>query len=218
PDVASNHDLCYARSKDGGITWEKSTGEKYHLPITAATAEIACHIAQNSELINQTSMFADASGNPYIATYWRDRNDLVPQYHLVCKRGLTWQLYDPGFRKTDFSLSGAGTKQVPVSRPQVIAWTSGNRQIVGIIFRDAERNNRPSIAICTDLEKAKWKVTDFDQNSLGSWEPTYDTELWKTKSELHLFLQKTEQVDAEGQSDLPPQMVRVLEWKPVSKN
>jgi hypothetical protein len=29
PDVASNHDMCYACSKDGGATWQKSTGEKY---------------------------------------------------------------------------------------------------------------------------------------------------------------------------------------------
>src|SRR5688572_27500922 len=36
PDVASNHDLCYARSDDGGISWSDSKGEKYKLPITAA--------------------------------------------------------------------------------------------------------------------------------------------------------------------------------------
>lgn len=39
PDVASNHDMAYARSKDGGKTWERSTGEKYHLPIVADEAE-----------------------------------------------------------------------------------------------------------------------------------------------------------------------------------
>ena len=41
PDVASNHDMAYARSRDGGLTWEKSSGERYTLPITAATAEPA---------------------------------------------------------------------------------------------------------------------------------------------------------------------------------
>ena len=66
PDVASNHDLCYARSKDGGVTWENSRGKKYQLPINATTAEYAWHIPQNSELINQTSMSADKSGNPII--------------------------------------------------------------------------------------------------------------------------------------------------------
>ena len=79
PDVASNHDLAYARSRDGGRTWEQSNGQPYRLPITAASAEYAARIAQNSELINQTSMAADSRGNPYIASYWRDAASLVPQ-------------------------------------------------------------------------------------------------------------------------------------------
>jgi hypothetical protein len=70
-DVATNHDLCYARSMDGGKTWRKSSGEKYSLPITAASAEYAVRIPQRSELINQTSMATDALGHPYIASYWR---------------------------------------------------------------------------------------------------------------------------------------------------
>jgi len=49
---------------------------------------------------------------------------------------------------------------------------------------------------------------------VGSWEPSYDTELWKQKHILHLFVQKTDQADAEGKSDMIPQMVQVLEWKP----
>ena len=52
--VETNHDMCYARSRDGGKTWEKSNGERYELPITAANAEYAWRIPQNSELINQT--------------------------------------------------------------------------------------------------------------------------------------------------------------------
>ncbi|WP_350340112.1 BNR repeat-containing protein [Paraflavitalea speifideaquila] len=33
PDVASNHDLAYARSTDGGITWEKLSGENTGCPL-----------------------------------------------------------------------------------------------------------------------------------------------------------------------------------------
>ena len=62
--VETNHDLCYARSFDNGVTWYQSNGEKYQLPITASNAEYACRIPQNSELINQTSMSADADGKP----------------------------------------------------------------------------------------------------------------------------------------------------------
>ena len=44
PDVATNHDLCYAKSTDGGKSWQQSTGEKYQLPFTAKSAEyVTCY-------------------------------------------------------------------------------------------------------------------------------------------------------------------------------
>ena len=218
PDVASNHDLCYAFSKDGGLTWKKSSGENYTLPIKASTAEYAIHISQKSELINQTSMFADVDGHPYIATYWREENSTIPQYHLVYKTYNGWQKQILDFRKTAFSLSGAGTKRIPISRPQIIAWKNGNNLAAALIFRDEERGNKVSVAVNQNIEKQKWTIIDLSSKSVGSWEPTYDTDLWKEKRLLHLFLQNVEQVDGEGQSKLPPQMIEVLEWNPKKNN
>lgn len=214
PDVASNHDLCYARSDDGGISWSNSKGEQYKLPITAATAEYAWRIPQSSELINQASMFADAAGNPYIATYWRDAGDSVPQYRIVYKLNNEWQEQDLAFRKTPFSLSGGGTKKIPISRPQVIAWKKGRKTGAVLFFRDAERGSKVSVAVCKDIKKGKWKVKDLFDESVGSWEPSYDTELWKDKKIINLFVQHVEQADAEGTTGIAPQMVKVLEWKP----
>ena len=210
PDVASNHDMCYAKSNDGGLTWEKSSGEKYNLPINAESAEYACRILQKSELINQTSMCADENGNPYIATYWRDKKDSVPQYHLIYKKAGDWEVSNLGFRKTVFTLSGGGTKRIPVSRPQVIAWQN---KIV-FIFRDQERANKISLATKEIFIKAKWKVFDIFNDNLGSWEPSFDTQLWKEKKILNLFVQKVEQADAEGITNAPPQMIKIVEWKP----
>jgi hypothetical protein len=216
PDVASNHDLCYARSSDGGKTWERSDGKKYFLPITESTAEVAWAVPQNSELINQTSMFADDAGRPYISTYWRSSRSTIPQFRLVFKTD-NWQAQDLGFRSTAFSLSGAGTKRIPISRPQVIAWKSGDQLSAAMIFRDEERGNKISIAVCKNLQLAKWEVKDLSQSSVGSWEPTYDTELWKSRQQLHLFVQNVQQLDGEGKANLPPEMVQVLEWDPKSK-
>ena len=214
PDVASNHDLCYAYSKDGGLTWKKSSGEKYTLPIKVSTAEYAIHISQKSELINQTSMFADVDGYPYIATYWREENSTIPQYHLVYKTHNGWQKEIMDFRKTAFSLSGAGTKKIPISRPQIIAWRNGKKLAAALIFRDEERGNKVSGAINKNLGKDRWSIIDLSSASVGSWEPTYDTELWKEKHLLHLFLQNVEQADAEGNATIPAQIIGVLEWNP----
>lgn len=207
PDVATNHDMCYARSTDGGKSWEKSTGEKYTLPINAATAEYIYPIAQRSELINQTSMFADDKGRPFVATYWRDPDSDIPQYRLIYNLDGTWKSQNLGFRETSFSLSGVGTKRIPISRPQVIsAWKNG----AVIIFRDEERGNRVSLAINKNLRRNKWKITDVLPDNVGSWEPSFDTELWKEKQILSLFVQRTEQADLEGRTETPPQKVKVV--------
>lgn len=212
-DVASNHDMAYARSKDGGQTWEKSTGEKYGLPITLATAECVRKIPQQSELINQTSMFADEQGRPFIATYWREPGETVPQYQVIYHDGARWQTANLGFRKTPFSLSGVGTKSIPVSRPQILAWENKGKLAMALIFRDQERGEKVSVAINTDLKQAKWEVRDLTSESVGSWEPSYDTELWKNKGILNLYIQKVVQVDGEGKAEVGPTPVQVLSYQ-----
>ena len=214
PDVASNHDLCYAKSLDGGKTWQNSKSENYQLPITAANAEYALKIPQYSELINQTSMTVDEKGNPLIATYWRDQGDKIPQYHIVYQDNKAWKVIKLDFRKTPFSLSGGGTKKIPISRPQVIAWKAGKTSAVALIFRDIERGNKVSLAVCKDIRSAKWTYKDLTNDSVGDWEPTFDTELWKDKKQLSLFVQKVEQVDGEGKANNLPTKIQVLNWIP----
>ena len=205
-DVASNHDLCYAVSKDGGLSWGKSTGEKYNLPITAATAEYACVIPQESELINQTSMYV-LDGIPIIASYWREPASLIPQYHIVYLENGKWEQKQPFERQRAFSLSGTGTKQIPISRPQVIAWKKGTKSNVAMFFRDEERGSKVSVSVNKNFPEAGWVTMDLNASSVGSWEPTYDTELWKSKKQLNLFVQNVTQVDGEGRSSSPPQMI-----------
>jgi len=218
PDVASNHDLCYAKSLDGGITWQKSTGEKYSLPIIESNAEYALKIPQKSELINQTSMYADEKGKVFIAGYWRDIPSEIPQYHLVFNDGNGWKVNKLSFRKTAFSLSGGGTKKIPISRPQIIVWPNDKKYAAGILFRDAERGSKASIAINQDIETNKWQLEDLTNESVGDWEPSYDTELWKDKNMLNLYLQNVTQVDGEGKAESKPTAVKVLQWQPKFKN
>ena len=213
PDVASNHDMCYAKSMDGGITWLNSKNEKYTLPINAATAEYVCHIPPKSELINQTSMYADEDGNPFIASYWKDKGDSIPQYHVIYNTNKQWAVINTGFRKTGFSLSGAGTKRIPISRPQIIAFEKDNASAVIIIFRDEERGSRVTAAVNNNINFNNWQLKDLTSSSVGSWEPSYDTELWKRKNQLHLFVQYTDQKDGEGKANIAPQAVQVLEVK-----
>jgi hypothetical protein len=217
PDVASNHDLCYARSADGGKTWQRSTGEIYRLPITAATAEYACRIPQHSELINQTSMSADEQGNPCIATYWKAAGSAVPQYFLVYQDKGQWQTQQVTRRHTPFSLSGAGTKKIPVSRPQVMLQTRGKHTAAFLVFRDEERGSRVSLAYSADMRSGNWNIQELTTGAYGQWEPSYDTNLWQSRNQLHLFVQQVAQGDGEKIEKQAPTTVNVLEWQPGKK-
>jgi hypothetical protein len=216
PDVASNHDIAYARSRDGGHTWETSTGQRYTLPITAATAEYAIHIPQHSGLINQTSMCADNTGNPYIATYWRPANSPIPQYHIVYKDATGWHSIQVSKRTTPFLLGGAGTKRIPLSRPQVLQKDSQ----LFLLYRDEEQDNKITLATChisgLILPEAAgpWTLQNLSTESYANWEPTYDQQLWSTKHELDLFVQRVGQGDGETLENLPAQLISVLEWNP----
>jgi hypothetical protein len=214
--VETNHDMCYAKSEDGGKTWKTSAGKPYALPINATSAEYACLIPQNSELINQTTMTADNDGNPYIATYYSEKGSSIPQYHIVYHDRESWKVSNLDFRKTAFSLKGGGTKRIPISRPQLVSERRGEKITLKLFFRDEERGSKVSMASCSDLESGKWAISDLTDFSVGSWEPSFDTELWRTKKRLHLFVEYTEQADGEGKSNIEPQMVYVLDVKNIN--
>lgn len=212
-DVATNHDMAYARSHDGGVSWQKTNGDAYTLPLNASNAEYAWRIPQNSELINQTSMAADEEGNPYIATYWRDQESNVPQFRVIRYAAGQWESFNPGFRRIGFSLSGGGTKSIPISRPQIFVKGKGDKTEVHLLFRDAERGSKVSIASSQSLNLNKWIVSDIYQQNVGAWEPSFDTELWRTGKKLNVFVQKVIQVDGEGVAQATPEMVYVLDVK-----
>jgi hypothetical protein len=203
-DVSTNHDICYAFSPDGGKTWQKSTGEKYTLPITKATAEHAWEVPHNSSLINQTAMTVDDQGNPFIATYWDDNG--IPQYKVVYLSKGKWNLITTNFHKKTFSLGGGGTKRIPISRPEIFV----NKSMLYLLFRDEERDNKITLGY-TNLENKKWEIKDLSRFTVGQWEPNFDKELWKDKKQLHVFSQNVSQADGEGLAKVDPQMVEVLE-------
>ncbi len=209
PDVASNHDICYARSFDGGHTWVKSTRERYTLPIASDNADVVWKVPPKSELINQTSMATDDKGRPYIATYWREPESSVPQFRVVYFRDRRWLMSQVSNRKTAFSLSGGGTKRIPISRPQIAV--DGHH--IYVIFRDDERGNRPSVAITDNIGRG-WRTIDLAERDLGMWEPSFDLNLWNRRKVLDLFVQRVGQGDGEKLEDLAPQLISILEWRP----
>jgi len=155
-------------------------------------------------------MATDIYGNPHIVTYWRPAGTQIPQYHLVYFDGKVWRSSQVSKRTTPFTLSGGGTKRIPISRPQIVI----DKKNVMVILRDAERGNRVSIATTSDPAKNNWQISDLTNEDLGMWEPTLDHRLWNRSKQLHIFVQKVGQSDGEGLEDLAQKMISILEWKP----
>jgi hypothetical protein len=158
-------------------------------------------------------MTTDCAGNPFIATYWRDADSEIPQYRIIYNINGEWRTNNAGFRTTAFSLSGGGTKSIPVSRPQILVKGKGENAKVTLIFRDSERDSKVSKATCSNLQKNLWEISDLTDFSVNAWEPSYDTELWRNRGKLHLFVQKVTQVDGEGVAASQPEKCYILNVK-----
>ncbi|HEY0864568.1 MAG TPA: glycosyl hydrolase 115 family protein [Lacunisphaera sp.] len=212
PDVATNHDLCYAKSADGGVTWTTSTGARLALPLTAANAEYALKIPPDSRLMNPPSLTTDAAGRPCIASYWAAAGSDVPQFHVVRHDGQAWTVTQVTSRTTPFELRGGGTKRPPISRAAIVA----GEKSFHLVYRDDERGGR-IVAVSTDnLAQPLWRTRELTTASVGAWEPSLDAEQWTRQGEIHLLVQAVEQQDGNDRvpKSVPPTPISTLVWKP----
>ena len=211
PDVRSNYNMCYAKSGDGGTTWADSKGNIYTLPIVESNAEVAKKIPQNSNLINQTSMVADSKGNPFIATYFKEKGDDCTQFHVIYQRKGEWKSSVATQRTLDFELGGVGSRSIPISRPQLLLTEKGAKKALFLVYRDEEVANHIVLSKTKVGRKFKWKSNIISPFPVDRWEPSYDTELMRSQNKLHLFFQKVGQGQGETSVNMEPQIVGVLE-------
>jgi rhamnogalacturonyl hydrolase YesR len=217
PDVATNHDLCYARSTDGGETWTKSDGSALTVPITAATAEYATRIPEQSSLMNPPSIATDSDGAPYITTYWTPEGSQIPQFHLVRLADGAWSVSQITNRTSPFTLQGAATKRPPISRGVFFTHKPWRRpQPAFLVYRDDERGGKAAIVSCADLAQPEWRTRDLTAESLGAWEPALDPTQWERMRQLHLLVQPVDQRDGDDSrpSDAAPTQIASLIWSP----
>jgi len=210
-DVETNHDVCFAKSSDG-LHWVTSEGVSYELPLNIRNSEIVWPISQKSNLINQTSMTVDRNGNSYIATYWSDSIESVPQYRILSNVGGAWHSIPITERTVNFSLAGIGTKRIPIARPRIVVDDCGR---AFFIFRDIERREVVSLAYCNDISNPNWRIVNLTNYSVESWEPTIDMDRWKRENILDIYVQRSYQGDGETTVDVKEQDAYVIEvlWK-----
>ncbi len=227
PAYQSNHDLFYAQSPDGGVTWQRSDNTPYTLPIcqyginetgtTNSVPEKVVSIPQNYSLINQAGMCLDRNNDPVIATWWAPgtvTNNYRRQYMVAFpdSNGV-WQLRQVSNRTND----PTGTIQQDsaardLGRPVVVA-DRDNRIIV--LYRDNFGSNGLTVAhslpYAVDPLRTNWTTIDLTWDNLGSYEPVIDLPRWERDNVLSILYQP-----ASGLGYTPPantaSQVAVVEW------
>ncbi len=206
PDAATNHDIYYARSRDGGQTWENSAGAPLAMPITVQSNAMVFAIAKGQNLINSCSLATDAQGRPHIA-YYCNGPDGVPQYFHLWFDGRAWSAQQVSQRKRAFTLGGTGTLQIPISRPEIAVSRNGTAYL---ITRDQEFGGGLRLYAARP-PYSQWQAMDVLFEQLGEWEPTYDLARWQRDGVLSLFVLPVHQGNNERVTEYPPQMAKALE-------
>lgn len=217
PDVATNHDLAYATSTDGGATWTRSDGTKLPLPITAANAEYAHRIPSQRNLMNPPSIDTDGAGRPFICSYWSVDEKAAPRFNIVRLTPAGWTLIPGPTRERPFTLAGTGTKRPPISRAALVVDTTWDRLGLHLIYRDDDRGSQIMLASSAGHEGGEWRIRELHSQSVGGWEPSLDPVAWRRLNQAHLLVQSAEQRDGDDAkaAAAPAAPIGSLIWSPA---
>ena len=125
PDCATNHDLCYARSKDL-VRWETSAGRPLSLPITLATAEVVDPVPPGGGMINgNTKLGFDAESRPVISYHKFDAQGKTQLYNARREDG-GWRIYQTSDWDYRWEFQGGGTIRFEIGFGPVVTGPDGS--------------------------------------------------------------------------------------------
>lgn len=197
PDVASNHDIAYAFSPDGGRSWRSIDRQDRSVPFTAAHSPYAVRIDTHRNLMNSPWVAADWRGRPYIASYWSELAGGSPQFRVLRHDGARWRTDRITERSGAFTLAGAATRRPPISRGVLLVEGWNERPSAHLIYRDDDRGGRAILLSTSSVGSGKWLERELTRDSLGAWEPVIDPVQWDRLQQFHLLVQSVSQRDGD---------------------
>lgn len=228
----TNNQFAFARSADGGLTWNRADGTAYTLPISRSgesgdPATAAGHILaipEGSSLINQAGMCLDRAGQPVIGSWWAPETaagNFRRQYMVAFRHDHgtpstaddTWETRAVSNRTSNPTTTKYSETYVrDLGRPIVVC-DDDDRIIMA--YRDDEGSNGitivHSLPKAADPDRLVWITFDLTTANLGNYEPTIDHELWERERQLHFLYQASQ-----GEGYTPPantaDRIAVLEW------
>lgn len=240
----TNNHFSFARSPDAGVTWQRSDGTPYSLPISrdaesgveATRAERIVSIPEGSSLINQASMCLDRAGNPVIASWWAPgtaAGDYRRQYMVVFRHADgSWQTRPVSHRNLDPTTTRYSETYVrDLGRPIVV---DDDADRVIVVYRDNDdlKDDRlatdpdgaqsadngltvvHSLPLAADPDRLVWIQFDLTRDNLGNYEPIIDNELWDRDRQLHFLYQPATGLGYTAPANTASR-ISVLEWDTV---
>ncbi|ELZ05967.1 BNR repeat-containing protein [Natrialba asiatica] len=184
-NVQTNVDLSYARSTDGGETWERSDGTPYSLPITAEDAEVVDPIEPGSNFINQGwAGYDPRTGAPHVAYYRDDENGHTQVFHAFLDEGDggddgdgsdggKWVTEPATNRTTDIDLGGPGVVASPIGRMGIVVDDDGD---VHILTRDFVHGSWP---LLVEKQDGAWQTSVLYKRNVTWSDVHIDPARWR---------------------------------------
>ncbi len=207
--LINNINIDYAKSFDSGLNWATSKNQPYKLPITPSNTETVWPVSPGSNLINQTSMALDSKGYPHIVFYANDSEE-VPQYQHIWFDGKCWRQSYVTQRIHPFSLSGGGTLEIPISRPEIVI---DKDDTVFIIYRALETEQKlvASYQTAPNYQYQPGYTVTLWEEPVGHAEPIIDRVRWQQEQILTLLVQYNEQPDGDLQHQSIESDIRLID-------
>ena len=207
--LVNNRNIDYAVSPDLGATWLTSKGHRLQLPITPVNSETVQAISPGTSLIHQTSSAVDSRGNLHVVFYSEDAGG-IPQYQHLWFEGKRWRRSVLSRRTADFELTGGGTLQIPISRPEIVI---GSDDTAYVLYRGDLSNNAlvAQRLIAPDYKPVE-DVRILWLESVGYAEPMIDRTRWKQDGVLSMLVQKNHQPPHDRPVKRDPEPVFLVDW------
>jgi hypothetical protein len=207
--LINNLNIDYAKSYDDGFNWFSTQDQPLRLPMTQINSETIWPIPPGSNHINQTSMAVDSKGYPHIVFYMNDAQK-IPQYHHLWFDGKSWHCKVVSDRIHAFNLSGGGTLEIPMSRPEIVIDKSDN---VYVIYRADNTDDKLAATLLPspDYDFVPRKRQVLVDQFVDHAEPIVDKTRWQQEEVLSLLVQANQQPNGDVSHNSLNRIVSIID-------
>jgi rhamnogalacturonyl hydrolase YesR len=177
-DDTTASSLFYARSDDGGDSWQSSAGKAFELPIQATASDAVWHSPQAPS--GPVQVTADPNGVPYIGVY-RLESDGAARFQVVHRYGGEWSA---------FSALDSAPKlddQVPTAI-RMLAESKDGRTKANLLYSDPSAEGRLVVDTASQFDAPVWDRRYLTDQPVASNIPEVDVSLWQRMRQVHVLL------------------------------